>query len=613
MTGRWDKHNAMRWLLAVLLFGAVVAVYAPALRGDFIWDDDQYVAGNADLRSAAGLARIWTDPTSSPQYYPLVFTSFWLEYRCWGSDPSGYHLTNVFLHAVNALLVWLLLSRLKIPGARIAALVFALHPVHVESVAWISERKNVLSGFFFLLSLLAALPAFGIDSAAGTDAEKGRRIGGADFLSLAAFIGALLSKTVTAVLPVLLIWILWWKRGRIEKRRMARLAPYFALAVLFGSMTIWMERFHVGAAGAAWNLGLVERFLVAGRAVWFYLAKLVWPHPLIFMYPRWHVDAGMPLQYIFPGGIFLAAAGLWGVRRRIGPGPLVALGAFMIGLLPALGFIDFYPMRFSFVADHFQYLASIAPIALFGAGIGKCLDRTGPQGRLLEMGGCLLMALLLAWSCVQEEKKFSSLEALWQDTLTKNPQCWAAHNNLGDVYQSRGDFDRAEMHYAEAVRLDPDFFEGRNNLGLVLARRGDIAAAAMHLARAAEREPARADVRNNLAAVLVQQGRYREAADHYAAAIRLEPGFAEAHNNFGLLRVRQRRFAEAVSHYTRALGFDPGNAEVLNNLGYALAMQGRFAPAAVYFQRALRADPKMAKARSNLNLAGKILHGRPTR
>lgn len=613
MDGRGKRPDTIRWAWAVLLVCAVLAVYAPALRGDFIWDDDQYVADNPNLPSTSGLVRIWTDPRTSPQYYPLVFTSFWLEYRCWGSDPAGYHLTNVFLHAVNALLVWLLLSRLKIPGARIAALIFALHPVHVESVAWISERKNVLSGLFFLLSLLAALPAFGFDSAGAMDSGKDRRIGGFDFLSLVAFVAALLSKTVTAVLPLMLIWILWWKKGRIEKRHMARLAPYFALAVLFGSMTVWMERFHVGAAGVAWNLGVVERFLVAGRAVWFYLAKMVWPHPLIFMYPRWHVDAGVLWQYIFPGGILLVSAGLWRLRRRIGPGPLVAMGAFMIGLLPALGFIDFYPMRFSFVADHFQYLASIAPIALFGAGMRKLSDRAGPQSRLLEMGGCLLLALLLAGICVQEEKKFSSLEALWRDTVAKNPGCWAAHNNLGDVHKARGEFERAETHYAEAVRLDPNFFEGRNNLGLVLARRGDIAGAATHLVRAVELEPDRADVHNNLAAILVQQGRYDAAAAHYAAAVRLEPGFAEAHNNFGLLRVRQRRFEDAISHYTRALGFDPDNDEILNNLGYALAMQGQFATAAIFFHRALRVNPDMVRARNNLHQAIKILQGRPNR
>ncbi|MBI9087152.1 MAG: tetratricopeptide repeat protein [Desulfobacterales bacterium] len=606
------KPDAIRWYWIILLVGVTLAVYAPVMDGNFVWDDDQYVQDNANLRSTSGLVRIWTDPSSNPQYYPLVFTSFWLEYRLWGSQPLGFHLTNVLLHVVNAILVWVVLSRLNVPGARIAAFIFALHPVHVESVAWITERKNVLSGLFFLLALLASLKAFNVHSPDRSKSSRQRKtpFDGVYLFSLGLFLCGLLSKTVTSVLPVLLVLILWWKNRRIRREDLVRLVPFFLLSAVFGLVTVWMERVHVGAAGQGWNLDAVERILVAGRAMWFYAAKLVWPHPLIFMYPRWTVDAGSVWQYLYPAGILAGATVLWCLRRRLGLGPFVALAAFAVGLFPALGFIDFYLMRFSFVADHFQYLASIAPIAVFGAGARGLLNRAGRPARLLETGGCLLLCGLLAFLVVQEGKKFSGLEFLWRDTLTKNPGCWAARNNLGDVFKKRGDFDEAEAHYAEAVKIHPGFFEGRNNLGLVLARNGQLVDSATHLSRAAALEPGRADVRNNLAAVLVQLGKFEKAAVQYAEAIRLDPDFAEAHNNLGLLKVRQQRYAEAVHDYLRALAIEPRNPEVLNNLGYVMALQQRFEQAAVYFDRALTFDPRMEKARNNLNLARKILEQR---
>ncbi|MBU0640698.1 MAG: hypothetical protein KKB50_17685 [Planctomycetes bacterium] len=257
-------------LLGVVLVAATLAAYVPAMRGGFIWDDDYYVSDNQTLRTTDGLRRIWLEPGAVPQYYPLVHTTYWVEYRLWQDWAPGYHAVNVVLHALSALLVATALRRLQVPGAWFAALLFALHPVHVESVAWITERKNVLSGLFYLLAVLAYCRFANLDS---NPARPGR-CWGCYTLALALFLCALLSKTVTASLPAALLLLIWWKRGRIGGRDIAPLVPFFALGIALGLVTVWMEKHHVGAQGELWHLALAERLLVAGRAAWFYAGKL---------------------------------------------------------------------------------------------------------------------------------------------------------------------------------------------------------------------------------------------------------------------------------------------------------------------------------------------------
>ncbi len=344
-----------RAVAALVLIVATLAAYVPAMQGGFIWDDDDYVTDNAALRSLAGLAAIWLQPGAVPQYYPLTFTSLWLDYQLWGVAPAGYHVVNVLLHGTNAVLVWLVLRRLALPGAWLAAMVFALHPVHVESVAWITERKNVLSGAFYLGALLAYLRFAGLGAPAA-EAERWRSYA----LAVALFVCALLSKTVTCTLPAVILLLLWWKRGRVTRAEASATVPLFVVGACLALVTIWMERTHVGAQGAAWLLSPIDRALIAGRAVWFYAATLAWPHPLTFVYPRWEIDAGAWWQYLFPLAAAAVTALLFFARARIGRGPLVAVLCFGVTLAPALGFVDVYPMRYSFVADHYQYLASVA-------------------------------------------------------------------------------------------------------------------------------------------------------------------------------------------------------------------------------------------------------------
>jgi hypothetical protein len=316
VTTRQSKdYRVILWASVIVLL--VVMAYIPALKVGFVWDDDYYVTNNSTLRSWEGLGQIWVQPQSTPQYYPLVFSTFWLEYHLWGLNPAGYHAVNVLFQAANALLLWLLLKRLGVPGAWLAAAVFAVHPVHVESVAWVTERKNLLSGLFYLSAAICLLRVI---NGEGDDVDPPLGPWRWYAAALVLFLCALLSETVTRSLPAAMVLVVWWKRGRIHGRVLGLLVPFFLLGLAFGLWTAWLERHHVGAEGFEWQLTLVDSVLVAGRALWFYAGKLLCPIELTFTYPHWDINARVWWQYAYPLGVLLVVSALWILRNRVGQG-----------------------------------------------------------------------------------------------------------------------------------------------------------------------------------------------------------------------------------------------------------------------------------------------------
>jgi Flp pilus assembly protein TadD len=546
----------------VLLALLTAAAYVPALRAGFIWDDDDYVTANRMLRSAAGLWRIWSEPGAVPQYYPLTFTTFWLESHAWGFNAAGYHAVNVALHALSAVLLWRVLSFLRVPGAWLAAAIFAVHPVEVESVAWITERKNTLSGTCYLGALLSYL-----HFACG----RGRRRGRFYALALVLFAAALLSKTVAASLPAVLAVILWWKRDRLDAAALAPLVPMFALGLAAGSVTAWLEKTYVGAVGADWNLSLIERGLIAGRALWFYAASIIWPHPLVFFYPRWRIDAGIWWQYAYPVAAALVVACLYGWRKRIGKGPLAAVLCFVLILVPALGFVDVFPMRYSFVADHFQYLGSIACIALVAALVW----RIPVVPRTVISVVALALLSVLTWFRAGE---FRDQETLWRATIEKNPAAWMAHNNLGLQLFARGRAEEAMAHYRAALAVKPDDAFAANNLGRALAAAGNLDEAVAEFHRALASEPQNAEARTNLGNALAAQGHLSEAAAEYRIALEVRPRYADAHNNLANVLAMLGRTDEAIAHYRAALAIDPEYRDARDNLALIESGRGVQAP-----------------------------------
>jgi len=546
--------------LAAALVVLVVLAHAMALTAGFVWDDDDYVTENANLTSVSGLVRIWTTLGAVPQYYPLVHTTFWVEHHLWGEKALGYHAVNVLLHAGSALLVWTILRRLSVPGAWLAAAIFGVHPVHAESVAWVAERKNVLSGVLFLAALYAWVR---FDDAEAGTAPRRR----AWTWSLVFFALALLSKSVTATLPAAILVLVWWRRGRVTLRDVAPTLPFFALGAAAGTLTSFMERFHVGASGGDWSLTFLERFSVAGRAVWFYLGKLVWPHPLMFIYPRWRVGAWGPGAWLWPLSVAALLSVLFVLRSRWGRGPLAALLFFGVTLGPALGFVNVYPMRFSYVADHFQYLASLGPIALAAAGLAR-VDRHVLSG--------LVPALLLALSALtwRQETAYRDEETLWRRTIATDPRVFIAQNNLGGILMERGRSEEAEACFLRAIEIEPSYPEAYDNLGILLDRRGEHDEAIGRYRKALAVDPRYSYSHNNLGISLAETGRLDEAIASFREAIRLKPDFARARFNLGLALSRTGDREGAIAALSEAARLNPQDADIRRALA-AVSQGGR--------------------------------------
>lgn len=569
-----ETSSVVAALSAAVIVLLTVIAYIPAIESGFVWDDDKYVTENLTLKSWSGLAQIWLQPRSTPQYYPLVFTSFWVEYRLWGLDPLGYHAVNVLLQALNALLLWVALKRLRVPGAWLAAAIFALHPVHVESVAWVTERKNLLSGFFYLASALCLFRFFGVNHQEGLAPARWRWYG----VALLLFICALLSKTVTCSLPVVTLLLLWWKHGRVGRSDLGALAPFLLLGAASGLWTAWLESHHVGAEGAEWNLSVVERFLVAGRALWFYAGKLVWPENLTFTYPRWEINDRIWWQYLFPLAVILTVSVLWALRRRTGRGAVAGVLYFIVTLSPALGFVAVYPFRFSFVADHFQYLASIGLIASAVASLTRGALRLPPVLKHMAPLAASVVVLTLAALTWHQAHIYKDAETLWRDTIKKNPAAWHRRYDLATISAFRGKLDEAITQYREALRLKPDYADGHNNLGIALFQKGEIAQAAERFTEALKLDSKHGEAHYNLAILLATQGRSEEARRHLSQHLQIRPEHADAHYNLGLLWGKEGKLQEASRHFSEALRIKPDHEEARRNLEVALRLLGK-APA----------------------------------
>ena len=614
------------WVLGCLLLAATLLAYQPVWHAGFIWDDDGHLTAPA-LRSWAGLAQIWTKVGATQQYYPLVHSIFWIEHRLWGDAPPGYHLVNILLHFFSALLLARILRRLEVPGAWLAAALFALHPVQVESVAWITELKNTLSGFCCVAAALAYLRY---------DRERKPLFYG---LALGLFAAGLFAKTVIATMPAALLLLFWWRRKKLRwKEEMAPLAPFFIAGIGMGLLTVWVERTQIILTDAlSSHLSFIQSGLIAGRALWFYLGKLVWPHPLIFIYPRWEASGAVWWQFLFPVAALLLAVALWRGRRRLGDGPLVALLFFAGTLFPALGFFDVYPFRYSFVADHFQYLACIGPLALAAAALERGMNWMSKRNPWPRRILCVVLVTMLGGLTRHQCEKYAGLEPLWRATLADNPGCWLAHNNLaalcvqkgglaegvaqfrqalsikpadadahfnlGMALAMNGEGDEAIAEFRRTLEIRPGFAEVRYNLGLVLARKGAIAEAIAEYRQALAVKPAFAQAHYDLGLALARSGKLDEAIAQYRQALSNKPDYVEALNNLGIALVQRKEMEEAIAQFRLALAIQPGHAETHYNLGTALAIKGEVAEAVAQFQQAVAIKPDYAEAHFNLGVA----------
>jgi tetratricopeptide (TPR) repeat protein len=538
------------------------------------------------LRSLDGLGRIWFQPRATAQYYPLLYTSYWLQQRLWGDSATGYHLVNLLLHIGCVVLVLKILRFLRVPGAELAAMIFALHPVNVETVAWIAERKNALSGIFALAATLSYLKF---------DENRSRQTYA---LAIGLFLLGLLSKTAIVTLPLAWLVIFWWKRGAISWRRdVVPSIPFFFLAAVAGLVTRWFENTGIGYKATILDLSLLDRCLIAGRAFWFQLGNLLCPSNLMFVYPHWEINAGVWWQYLFPITVLALLVILWTVRRW-SRAPLAGVLVYIFLLLPSLGFLNIYFFIYSFVADHWQYLACLGIITPCASGIVVLAGRLKRWQALLEPATLLVLGAVLFVLTWQQSRMYTDIETLYRTTIARNPACWMAQVNLGNILYKANRIPEAMDLFKQALRIKPAV--GYYSVGNALVLKGRTSEAIDQYKQALQIDPDYAEAHHNLGSALLLIGRSPEAIEHYEQALRIDPAFAEAHNNLGNALVQTGRAPEAIDHYKEALRMTPNSADAHINLAAALAQMGQVSEAIGQIKAALRINPNDIDARNNL-------------
>jgi len=684
----WPSWFSRDWLLGLILVLAVILVYQPVWYAGFIWDDDSLIITNPCMIGPFGLKEIWT--TNAADICPLTLSTFWAEHALWGLAPLPYHLLNVLWHGACAVLLWRILRSLQVPGAWLGAVLWALHPVQVESVAWISEMKNTESGLFFLLSILFFvrwLRAKDLDRQ--TDARVCYRIGqgrvasrfwaaprreegeyplrsltdeqqrcspkvpppfGPGFFCLLASLltpyrplrvcssldaspegksspGATLSysithpnwnygltllfaalamacKSSTVILPMVLCLCAWWMEGKWHWRNLARVFPIFIISIAASALSIWTQGLVLKTlTDPQWVRTWPQRLMGAGDAVWFYLGKLLWPHPLMTAYPRWQIDAGWWFWYVPLLAVIIVLLILWLKRGTWSRPWFFTFAYFLTALFPVLGLVDNPIFRYSLVFDHFQYLADMGPLALAGAGLVRLMDFVIPGKPWLQSALCAGLLLILGMMSWHRAWAYQSEETLWTDELAKNPDSWLGYYGLGVALVTKGQVDEAMAQYQKALEIDPNSFEAHDNLGIALAQEGRVDEAMVQFQKTLKIDPNFAEAYRNLGTALVTKGQMNEAMAQFQKSLEIDPNSVEAHDNLGIALAQEGRVDEAMAQFQKSLEIDPNSVEAHDNLGIALAQEGRVDEAMVQFQKSLEIDPNFAEAYCNLGIA----------
>jgi protein O-mannosyl-transferase len=615
-----DKHDSQAGsgadVLSALPFGALAGIlliiaavsiaYFPSINGGFVFDDDVHLIENKFIKAADGPYKIWST-SESHDYWPITDTTYWIEWRLWKMRPTGYHVTNLILHVIEALLVWLILRQLSIPGAFLAALIFALHPVNVESVAWIASRKNLMAMLFFLLSILWYIRFDGLTRLwlAAKKFTAHCPPSTAHYflwywLSLAAFLLAMLSKGSVAILPVLLLGIIWWLRP-LTRRDLLLSVPFFLIALALAAVIMWFP--SRGLSEPFRTAGIIERLLGAGSVIWFYLYKALLPVDLAFIYPQWRIATGIPLWWLPLSAALVVTAVLWRYRKGWSRPLLFAWGFFCVALLPVMGFTDVGFMQYSLVADRYQHIPLIAIIALASASWGTWRLRAWGSLRRLTPAVAVVTVITLGFLSWRQSRLYRDDLTLNYAILEKNPTCWPAHNNLGGAMIELGRPLEAIDHCLQAIKLNPNHAKAYNNLGIALVNTGRSQEAVEQFRQAISLKPDYTDAYNNLGNALIGLGRFQEAIDYCKQALLIDPNSLEAHNNLGNTFQSIGQYQQAIEHYKAALNLNPKFFQAYINLGSALNKTGRIHEAIEDYIKAISLNPDSFEAHNNLGNA----------
>ena len=542
---------------AVVILLASLWIYSPVFDGDWLWDDDYLITANPVVQSPDGLASFWVEPKTA-DYFPLTMSLLWLMWKWFGMDSTGYHVVSVLLHALGACLVWALLKTIGLRGAWLAGLIFAVHPIAVESVAWVSELKNTFSLPFFLLA--------GCFFVRFEDTR--RRV--FYWAALVFFLAAMLAKSSAVMFPVVMLLYVWWRRDRIAWRDFWNAAPFFLVSLILGLVTLYFQHSRAIGNEPIPIGGLDSRFAIAGMAIFFYLSKILWPALLLPIYPQWNANPPELIQFL-PWSVLAGVLGVFWIRRKTwGRHALMGVGFYLITLLPVLGFVAMSYMRVGWVADHFIYIPMIGIVAL-GVGVGfRASDFAGEKWRLVFGAFAALVVGALAFWSHRYAGIWENEDKLWNYTLKHNWECWQAHNRIGAREFNRGNVDVALDHFREATRLRPDLAETQNNLGSAVLAKKDTKAAIQYFQEALRLSPDIVAIQSNLARALMLDQQPTAAADLYADLSQRYPQNAVFLCNLGVTLFQAGKKDEAIASFRRALEIDPELADARENLRAAL-------------------------------------------
>ncbi len=569
-----------RYLGAVVLIGLTFLPYLSVIHAGFVWDDDVLITDNALVKDPGGLWRAWWT-TETPEFYPITQSLFWIEWRMWGANATGYHVVNILLHALGAVLVWQLLGVLKIPGAFVAALIFAVHPVNVASVAWVSEGKNTVSLIFYLLALI------GFVKFRNSSMSKWY------IISLIMFACALLSKTSVVMLPIILIGIIWWQRGLPNRKDIVQTIPFFALSCLFAWIALhFQDKSDHPGQYLSLAFSPTQRLVLAGQIWWFYLSKLLFPVNLVAIYPRWDLSSMAPWQYLCPLSALAVLTILWLARHRIGKGPAAAMLYFTLSLFPILGFFNFKYMNHSFVADHLQYVACLGPLALVGAGIAWCCGRLGRSGTWVHAAAGAVILVPLGILTFHQGQVYKDIEVFSWAILEKNPDNWGTYDNLDLFYDSHNKQDEGLRRFIDHLERNPRSVEANNHMGNWWRRAGNADKALSYYQKALAIQPDNWDIQNNIGTLLADQGKLEEALAYLQSVVKAQPRLGGSCFNLGSVLFRLGKVDEAVSYLQKAAEYEPSDNEIRQALDQAMSLQRQLALDLEIYQAKLKAAPQ---------------------
>ncbi len=579
------------WLKVLGILGAGLWIYAPVFHGDWLMDDDLYITNNHLLADPARLEKAWFQPGSFIEYYPIEQTVQWIQWQLWKNDTLGYHLTNLGLHLLSALLIWRLLTKFNLRRAWLGGLIFAIHPALVESVAWIVELKNTLSLPPFLLAMCFYI-----------DYERYHRK--RDYLlALMSFLVAMLCKVSMASFPAVILLYVWWERGRIEWKDIKASLPFLFMSFVLVGLTLRSGMLFSETnrmMGLVPIDGFLSRVALIGESFSFYLATSLWPFGLLPLYPRWPVDSPSLLQLLpWPVGA-LAVLWFWRKRRTWGRHALLGFGFFFLTVAPFTGFILISYMRFTWVMDHFVYLPIIGLIGLVVAGL-DLLEKRFSSPLPFQVRAVLGLVLIgLAWNSHRYAEKFVDQETLWNYTIQRNPNAWPAYSNLGSILLEKDQLPQARQLFEQALQLNPDYIEAHYNLGLTLLRLGQVPEAIDQMKQAAKLAPNNTEILFMLGRTLQRNGRIAEAIEQYQSSLPLLSDNPEIHARLGALFIQSGHFPEAVEEFRRTVQLVPTVASSHNDLGNAFYLTGQTAQAMTEYRQALQLNPSLVEAHNNL-------------